>query len=311
MERPQAHVEQPADEYDHELTQAQADAIMLADELLKHKRENSPLTFVDIVLADDHREMLAELEAGPLGYLLAKPGKQLALKSDGEYYPKLDVRKKNGKFTGMGLRVWGWDDDKFRYTEPDRKQPPYEYKEYPGEKDKTRQLEISMSYKVGEETMTESLSVYVSSSRRDYVRASSQVYMHAYMEQGYEGHGGKSDNNVSDEAVEWFLEFIARHVGDQPVSIHEFQASQIAIIRGMADLHGVREDIDELIAATWDAQALYLMKLPCRLLDGKSILKSLVSAETAVKAGEAAREIAKQWKKGSSGASFDSSEEVD
>jgi len=307
MERPQANIERPIDEFDHELTQVQADAIALADELLKRKRENSPLTFVDIVLVDDQHEMLAEIEAGPLSHLLAKPGKQLAMKFD--RHPRLDVRKKNGEFTGMSLRVWGWDEDKFRYTKPHSDGPPYEFKEYPGEKDKTRQLEISMGYEVGEETVTESLSVYTSSSRHDYIYASSQVYMDAYMEQGYEGHGGKSDYDISSEAVEWFLEFIARHVGDQPKSFHDLDEERIARIREIADAHGAREGIDELIAATWNTQAIYIMRRPCLLLGGKSILECLGSAETAVQAGEAAREVAKRWKKGEWGSCFVTSEE--
>lgn len=297
MERPQVNIEPPVDQYDHELTPTQANVVALADELLTHKPEDLPVTFVDIILTDDPNEMLAELEAGPLGHLLASPEKQLAFTADsGGYYPQLDVRKMNGQLTGMSLRVWGWDYKKVRYTDPDNKKPPFKYKKYRGEIDKSRQLEISMGYQVGDQTMNESLSVHASSERQGLVYASSHVYMHAYMDQGYEGHGGESDYRISDEAVEWFLEFIAKHVGDQPKSFRERDAEIVEQIRDLARERGVLEDIDELIAATWHAQAIYLLGRPSELLDGKSVYTCLKSPDTAARAAEVVREIVKRWK---------------
>jgi hypothetical protein len=311
MERPRASIERPTDEYDFELTQAQTDAIALTDELLKHKPEGSPLTFVDMVLTGDPDEMLADLREGPFGRLLAGKNKQLAWESDGSYYPVLDVRKKNAKFGGMGLRAWGWDYDKVRYTKKRKDGPPYEHKEYPGEKDKVRKLELSMSYIDDKERFSESVRLYVSGMQRDNIVASSQVYMHAYMEQGYEGHGGKSMKSVSDEAVEWFLDFVARNVGDQPKSFHELQDEKIAKVRAAAEANGVLDAIDELIDGTWNAQALHIMKKPFVSLDGKSILECLKLPETAALAGEAAREVLRKWKDGTWGECFVSREKRD
>lgn len=304
MERPRGNIEQPTDEYDFELTQEQADAIALADELLKHKPEGSPLTFVDMVLTGDQDEMLEELKTGPFRHLLAGQNKQLAWESDGSYYPVLDVRKKNAKYGGMSLRAWGWDDDKFRYMKPRQEAPPYEYREYPGQKDKTRELEISMSYIDGKEQFSESLKLYVSGAQRDYIYASSQIYMHAYMDQGYEGHGGKDMKQLSNEAVQWFLDFVARNVGDRPKSFHEVEEDQVARIRTLAQQQGILDAIDELIDATWNAQALYMMKIPLISLDGKSILQSIRTPETAAQAADAAREITIKWKNGTWGECF-------
>lgn len=302
MERPQGHIEQPKDEYDYELTQLEADAIALADELLKKKPEGSRMTFVDIVLQGNDDEMLDELQQGPFGRLLAAPSEQLAMKSNGEYYPVLDVRKENGRLVGMGLRVWGWEHDKIRYKEPQSKKPPFEYKEYPGEKDKTRQLEIAMSYQVGKQTVTEEVSLYFGTTSG--VRASSQLHMMAYAETGYEGHGGKSMSKLSEDDTYWFLDFIARHVGDEPKSIHEIQDEQLAAVRLDAERYGVQDAIDELVEGTWSAQALYIMGKPFKMLDGKSIVECLKSPDTALQASEAARDVLAHWKEGTWGECF-------
>jgi len=311
MEKPHANIEPPVDEYDHELTQVQANAIALADELLKHRPERSRIAFVDMVLVGDQHEMLVELQSGPLSHLLAAPNEQLAIESDGSYYSQLDVRKANGKFTGMSLRVWGWDYDKVRYTKPCEVGPPYEDKEYPGEKDKSRQIEIRMGYVVGDESVTEELSVHANSSSPNYIYASTQLSMPTYAEMGYEGHGGKSDYDISDEAVEWFLEFVAKNVGAEPKSHRELISEKTAKIRAAAEVQGIREAIDELIDGTWDAQALYIMRRPLRSLDGKSILECFETRELAAQVAEAAREILRKWKDGTWGECFVTSGETD
>lgn len=296
MERPEPNYEQPQDEYDHELTRVQAGAIALADELLKHKPEKSPITFVDMILVGDQHEMLAELETGPMSGLLAKPDEQLAIESDGSYYPILDVRKQNGRFTGMGLRVWGWDYDKIRYIKEREQGPPYEFKEYPEEKDKARQIDIRMGYVVGEESVVEEVTIYASTTQRDYIHASRSLSMMAYAETGYEGHGRKSDDEMSDEALEWFLDFVARHVGDDPKSHYDIINEQVEKMRELARSAKALTAFNALVKASWDAQALSLVKRRCYLLEGKTIAQGLNDPELAPKAADALRRLAKQYK---------------
>ncbi len=293
MERPRAEIQPAQDEFDHELSQLQADGIALADELLKLKEANSPLTFVDIVLEGNKDELLAEIAHGPMAQLLATPDQQLAMASDGSYYPILDVRKQNGRLIGIGLRVWGWDEEKWRYIDRDNKYPD-NIRKYPGEIDKTRQLEIAMSYRVGSETITEALSLYLGTT--GYVRASSRLHMAAYAETGYEGHGGKGMNNLTDEDVYWVLDFIAKHVGDEPKSVFMLQKERINKIRATAERNGMLSAIDNLVAGTWEAQALYIMYMPCKLLDGKSIYQCIESPESAERVKNAVREILGHWK---------------
>lgn len=293
MERPQANVERRIDKHDYELTQAQADAIALADELLKLKDEDSPLSCVDIVFESDDKEMLAEIEIGPFAGLLAAADEQLAMPSDGSRHPKLDVRKENGRLIGIGLRAWGWCDEKWRRVDVDEEYPQG-IKRYPGEVDKRRQLEIAMSYRVGRETVTEELSLHVGTT--GYARISSQLHMIAYAETGYEGHGGKGTSDLSDEDMYWFLDFVAKHVGDEPKSVRMLQRGRINAIRATAEQSGMLSAIDELVEGTWDAQALYIMRLPCKMLDGKSILQSIKTPEAAELVQETVRDIMYQWK---------------
>lgn len=296
MERPHARIEQPVDEYDYELPQQLVDAIALADELLKRKDQGSPLTMVDIVFQSNTEAMLQEIQSGPLAHLIAPPDKNLAIESDGSYYPALDVRKQNARMTGMMLTVWGWNYEKIRYI--DRTKIPCEYKKYPGEIDKVRQFEIRMGYDTGQKDgyATESLSLYFGSNSKDSIHAYSQISMPTYAETGYEGHGGKSDKRVSNEAVEWFLNFVAKNVGDQPKSTHDITSEQIEEVRLVAQAHGVCDAIDELIEGTWPAQALYLMSKPMKMLEGKSIIQCLINSDSPKKAGIAAQQVLRTYK---------------
>ncbi len=101
---------------------------------------------------------------------------------------------------------------------------------------------------------------------------------------------------LSDEAVEWLLDFVARNVGDQPKSFHQLTDEKVQKVRKLAEAHGVLDVIDELIDATWGAQALYLMRLRRDDLDGKSILRCLKQPETAEKAAGVARTLVAEWK---------------
>lgn len=199
----------------------------------------------------------------------------------------------------MSLRVWGWDDKKFRYKNRDDNTGPYELQKYPGQIDKTRQLEISMGYRIGNLYANESLSLYVGSAQRGHVRASSGISMAAYAEMGYDGHGGKHDNSISNESAEWILDFIARNVGDEPKSYDDVMNERIAKVRELATSKGALGAIDRLIEETWNAQALYFMRLPLTLLDGKSILQCLRAEEPSSTAiTEAAAVILESWQTG-------------
>lgn len=217
MERPQARIEQPIDEYDHELTRVQADIVALADELLKSRAGKNRMRHAIVALSGDSQDLVAELQSSPVGHLLASPNKQLASKSDGTYRPVVDVRKRNATLMDVSLQVFGDDYPKLRYTNPESERPPYDFKKYPGQKDKTRELRVKMRYQSDnpQEDFSESIVLYTSTVLSDYVTIGRHVYINAYQDQGYEGNVDKEDRNISDEALEWLLEFIAKHIDDE------------------------------------------------------------------------------------------------
>lgn len=263
MERPQAQIKSPEDEYDYELTQLQTDLLEFGHELHSLK-ENNRLTFVDFVLQGDENEMLAELEASPVADLLSRPHEQLAIPSDGSYYPELDLSKDKAEFLGMGLRVFGWKSEKTRYTNLATRKSgdPYEWKEYDGE-DWTYEFNLGMSYECDDGHFSESLFMTVGSVQPDDMRISSQIFAHEYAETGYEGHGGHSTGDPTEEQVAWLADFIAKHLGDKPVTVGEYQRTQLNKLRQRVDEIGGDEGlVDKLVKYTWEAQALGILKTP-------------------------------------------------
>lgn len=196
MERIHGKIEEPSDEFDHELEQADVDVITLADEFLRHK--DTKLTYGDYVSQMPAEEAIRRLEATKFSELLATPDEQLAIKSNGEYYPILDIRKENASLKGVRLRVSGWDSPKYRHTDSTEYNPPYDFKEYEDEIDKVRQINISFAYATDENTVTETIVMRAYSARPGGVEAYRELYCGSYSEMGYEGHGEKYLDDLSE-----------------------------------------------------------------------------------------------------------------
>lgn len=282
MERPRARIKSPEDEYDYELTQLQTDLLEFGRELCSLK-ENNRLTFVDFILQGDDNEMLAELESGPMSEFLAGQREQLAIPSDGSYYPKLDLSKNKAKFYGMVLRVFGWKSDKMRYTNlyTRKDSDPYEWKEYEREEDWTYEFSLGMSYACDKEVFSESLAMTVGSARPDNLRINSQVFAHAYAETGYEGHGGHGASDPTDEQVVWLADFIAKHLGDRPITVEEYQRSQLNKLSQRVEELGGEGLVEKLVKYTWEAQALGVIKAPrYQVGDKKGSIANLLMADS-------------------------------
>lgn len=219
MERPYGAVEVAIDEYDHEITPLQADIIALTDALLERRPENSPFSFINIPLAGDKRDLLDEIEKTRFASLLTSPDEQLAIESDGSYYPQLDIRKKHLQLEGVRLVVWGQDEQKRRYLHDIDSNPEYplKYKEYPDEIDKHRGLDVRVTYTSADEQLVqETIELHTATVRQDAVGMTRSIWISAYAETGYEGHNYKrgARNIIGDEGIEEFLDFIVRHVED-------------------------------------------------------------------------------------------------
>ncbi|MDB5184358.1 MAG: hypothetical protein JWN38_166 [Candidatus Saccharibacteria bacterium] len=285
------------EQYDPKPSEVVASCTALADELLTFKEADSPLTFVDIVIKANPDDVLAKLQTIAAGSILAGNDAQLAIPSEGEYYPILDMRKQNAKLGGVGLRVWGWDDPKYIFT--NKPGEPYKYPEnallYPSdEKSSTRQIELSFSYRDAEAgSFTESVSLFLTAHGSASI--SSNIWASAYAETGYEGHGGSSLQDPSDENIAAFGDLIAEIVGDTPESISMYINNQLRAIAEAAASPAARQAIEDLITATWPAQASYFLR---RRLQGTdtSIARQLRDETTADAAIAAIQTIIAEWK---------------
>lgn len=224
----QAHGARPEimDEYErYDLNEPEIEQIIcLADELLKLKQPDSPLTFVDVaveVSIDEVKQKLANLNAGQL---LADIDEQIAIESNGDYYPVLDIRKSNSRLAGVSVRAWGWNDRKVVFT--NQEDEAYEYPKhalfYPSnEKSKLRELDVAFIYYTNDTNEYWSEKVAMQASSEGRLSVSSNYIASAYLETGYEGHGGKRLENLSKQDCLDFAEFIAEIVGDQPISVYD------------------------------------------------------------------------------------------
>lgn len=295
--------ERPAimDEYeqhDFEPSPVVASCTALANELLALKNPKSPLTSVDIAVETDSDTVLAKLQTIAAGSLLSDDDEQLAIPSDGEYYPILDIRKQNATLVGAGLRVWGWDDQKYVFINKDDEQ--YEYPKhallYPSDEQRSiRQLEVSFTYDSEDEGaggFLESVSLYLHSDGSATV--SSRVWASAYAETGYEGHRGSSLDVVTDDDIAAFGDLVAEIVGDEPESVGMLQDRQLQELTEAAATPSAQRAIQDLVKATWPAQAMYFL---CRGTEeaGTTIAEQIRKEETADTAIAAIQAIIEEW----------------
>lgn len=291
------------DEYDGNLTDAEASCIALADELLALKEEKSPLTFLDICVDVPPKDVLRTLQQIRAGELLAADNEQLAIKSNGEYYPVLDMRKEQAEVVGVGLRVWGWNHEKYTFTNPDKRNvhPVKDLLMFPSdEKQAQRQIELTFSYLSGQvaeekpQYFTESVSLMVSEGSGASMY--STVYSPAYAETGYEGHGGKSLESVQEGDVAAFGDLVAEIVGDVPESVAIRESREVYEIVERAVNLQIAEAILELINLTWPAQANYILS---QRANGstKTIAEAAQSEDSAELALMVVRAHIADWKK--------------
>lgn len=269
------------EQYDAAATETELSCVALADELLALKGE-SPLSFVDIVVEAPAEQVLAQLHQMRAGTILSADDSQLAFESDGSYYPILDIKKQDMTLNGVGLRAFGWDDDKVVFT--DKPDETYDYHKhllvYPAdEKTHRRELEIQFSYRgPDEKSATESVHLVVDTNGRASI--SSNIYVHAYAETGYEGHNGVRLDDCTDADLAAYGDLVASIVGDQPESIGMLIDRQLDEISQSVASHDGKLAVQRLIDETWPAQARYLLRRRTRG-EQRSIAADLTDAATA------------------------------
>lgn len=286
------------DEYEkHEKSASDTEmsCIALADELLALKDEKSRLTFVDIVAKEPRDVVLSKLQSIRFGQLLADDDEQLAIESDGAYYPVLDIKKQDLRLNGVGVRVWGWDDEKYVFTN----QPgdDYEYPRnclvYPStEKSIRRQLELIFSYTHSATTVTESVSLTLNG--RGGTDVSRQIWMSAYAETGYEGHDGAGLDSCSDEDVAAFADLLAEIVGDEPESIEMYQDRQYSDLLASCG-EKTRAELEKLRAKTHTGQVVYMANSRTNKDEASSLVSMLRRGVSDEVTAEAAQRLNGRW----------------
>lgn len=201
---------------EYELRPEMAAFITLADALLEHKTPDSRLSFVDIVAQAEQKDIIEEIRQMRIGELLLKDDEQMAIESDGSYYPQLDWRRQNSDLGTASVRAYGWQVDKVRYGDDS-------YKLYEGEHDKVRELSLCFHYLFSDEYAVEKLVLYGATSSRGLPSISRSLYIPEYAESGYEGHDFKTLADVTSRDVLDFMNIVARTVGDEPESFAEYQ----------------------------------------------------------------------------------------
>lgn len=207
--------------YDREIDELSASCAALAEELLKLKEPDSQWTFETFVIEEAPQEVLEKLKQTRVGEVLAGDDEQLAIPSNGEYYPVLDIKKQDMKLAGVSLRVFGWSDRKYIFTNKPGEQ--YQYPQnclvYPSdEKSKWYSLELTFAYDHPEAGAVNE-EVQLSIGQRGDLSIHRQIWASPYAETGYEGHLGKGLEDTTDEDIAAFADLVAEIVGDEPEAV--------------------------------------------------------------------------------------------
>lgn len=282
--------------YESKLSEVAASCMALADELLTLKDPDSHLTFVDIAVEAKPQDIMRRLETMTAGTILADADEQLAIPSNGEHYPILDIRKRNASLVGVGLRIWGWDDRKYAFTnaEGEKYDPTLHYLQYPSdEKSSIRELELLFGYSGESESgFTESINLYISPDGS--ATFNRRIWSIAYAETGYEGHARVHLKEPTDEDMAAFGDLVAEIVGDEPKSIRMKIDERLQQTQETAVSKAGQRAVKNLIKKTWAAQADYYLHTIFEE-GGKSIAELLTDKTTEQNAIEAINMIIEEW----------------
>lgn len=274
-----------------------ASCIELANILLTLEGPDNKWSFVNVMVDVSPDTVLSKLEAISAGSILASANEQLAIESDDKYYPIVDIRKQNANLIDVGVRVWGWDDKKYVYTneEGEACKYPQHFLMYPSdEKNISRQIDLSFAY-VGKDSgrFTESVSLNLKADGS--VAINTNIFAMAYAETGYEGHKRTSLDSPSEVDVAAFGDLIAEIVGDTPESVGMRVDKVLKEITDTAVTPSAKKAVQKLMKDSWPVQAHYFLTRGQKGSD-KTLAELLQDAATVDSAEVALNKIIKSWK---------------
>lgn len=249
------------EKYDRLPTPIVASCHALAAELHSLKDPENHFTFVDIALDLPADEILEKVQSIAAGSMLAGDTDQLAIESNGEYYPVLNFTKEKADLVGASLRIWRWEDKKYVFT--NKLGEAYDHQKhlivYPDEEKSIRQqIELSFHYQdEGSGTFSESISLHL--GPLDAASMGTQVFASAYAETGYEGHRHTHADEITDDTIAEFVDLIAEIVGDEPESVRQQQSRRLArFIDGLPTKEARRAVLDA-VEKLWPAQVIGML----------------------------------------------------
>lgn len=275
------------EKFDRQMPDIDRSCVKMADELLMHKfKENLP--FASIYIDKSPESTVEKIKQTRIGELLRNDDEQLAFESDGSYYPILDIKKKYATLTGVGLSVFGWDDDRRILVDGEDPDDTFERRmiAYPeGEKLKRREFNLSFQYKMPDsykKSFSETITFTVGETGTSI---SSQVYVNEYMEMGYDGHDTKFLRNLTDDDVRAMGDMIAELVGEDPISTHERTTQEYKKFLENVTLSESRYYIEEWVDNRWDGQVMADLRHKLKI-DSVPLLEALTLPDLAEKAHE-------------------------
>ena len=269
------------EQYDTRFDDVYLSCVALTKELLELRGPNPEVTFVDIAVDTPAAEVLAKLHESLLARVLNADDAQLAIESDGSYYPVLDIKKQDATLRNVGLTVWGWKDNR-KYIMTDNKRARALV--YPqDEQSEWFQIDVVFGYshpqaKWFSENMTLSIGT------QGDMRLSSGVSVPEYAETGYEGHGYRALSDQTDEDILHFADVVAEIVGDEPMTTRQRREREFEKFLNKVVLSESVEYLREWIDNSWIEQVLGdLTYVRC---GDMSIVKALITPEFAAQAHE-------------------------
>lgn len=176
----------------------------LADAILARKPPGSPLAFVHCSVEVDPVQLEKVIRQSSFGSLLLCRGASLSAPQS-DYYPDLNLFASTQFLCAVELSAWGREYDKYRVDPKGPSVPPYRIKDYPGQKDWARQVDIRLWYSNGTEEACQVITLFGASGYRGLPQLSRDVIAPAYAETGYEGHNQKCPARTSARQVSEFL----------------------------------------------------------------------------------------------------------
>lgn len=187
---------------DAELTPAQQAVKTVADGILALKPEGNPLTTWSVATLIAPYEVRDRLALTKAGSLMLQTGDSLSAPQPNDYWPDIHLYVSDETLTGVSLRAWGWQFEKYRIDPAGSQSPPYDVISFPGEYDWARRLDIALHYSDSRRTATQTLRTYTSSHNSGNTPSLSRdVYTMEYAETGYEGHNQAFLETVVEEDI--------------------------------------------------------------------------------------------------------------